>query len=63
MAAAFSAARAGVPNGATFRYTPAAGLLNVADAMLAGEILYRDGKVDQAIAVLKIAAQQEDRHF
>jgi tetratricopeptide (TPR) repeat protein len=59
-AAEFSAARAAVPDGTTFRYTPAAGLLSVADAMLAGEILYRDGKVDQSIAVLKIAAQQED---
>jgi tetratricopeptide (TPR) repeat protein len=59
-AAAFSAARAAVPAGETFRYTPAAALLGVADAMLAGEILYRDGKVAQSITVLKIAAQQED---
>lgn len=60
-AAAFSAVRATIPPDATFRFTPAPALLGVADAMLAGEILYRAGKVDQAIAALKIGVQREDQ--
>jgi tetratricopeptide (TPR) repeat protein len=59
--AAFSAAKMAVPGGLMFRFTPAAELLDVADSMLAGEILYRQGKLDEAVAALKAAIQREDR--
>jgi tetratricopeptide (TPR) repeat protein len=56
----FLNAKDAVPEAATFRYTPAAALLGVAEKMLAGEILYREGKVDKSIAALKVAIERED---
>jgi tetratricopeptide (TPR) repeat protein len=56
----FLSAKAAVPDNAFFRKTPAARYLGIAEKMLAGEILYREGKVDPAIAALREAAQRED---
>ena len=58
--AKFLAAKIAVPGGLTFRFTPAAELLDVADSMVAGEILFRQGKLDEAVAALKVAVQRED---
>jgi tetratricopeptide (TPR) repeat protein len=40
---------------------PAAKVLAVAEAMLEGEILYREGHVDKAVAALKEAVQREEQ--
>jgi tetratricopeptide (TPR) repeat protein len=48
-----------VPKGARIRRTPAADLLVIADAMLAGEIYYRQNKVSEAIATLRQAVHLE----
>jgi tetratricopeptide (TPR) repeat protein len=58
---AFSALKRTLPPDTTFRYTPAEELLDVAEPMLAGEILYREGKLDEALAALTTAVQREDR--
>jgi tetratricopeptide (TPR) repeat protein len=59
-AAVFAVAKRAVPDGLTFRFTPAAELLDVAENMLAGEILYREGKINEAVAAFKLAIQRED---
>lgn len=59
--AAFLAAKAKVPDEAVFSNNKGQDLLAVAEHLLAGEILYRDGKVDEAIAALQEAIGREDR--
>jgi tetratricopeptide (TPR) repeat protein len=58
--AAFATAMQSIPAGAIFHKNSAAEVLGVGESMLAGEILYREGKVDQAIARLREAAARED---
>jgi hypothetical protein len=57
---AFTAAVKAVPKNATFSKNPAADILGVAEKTLAGEVLYREGKVDEAVAALCEAARRED---
>jgi tetratricopeptide (TPR) repeat protein len=57
---AFAAAAKAVPKDATFSKNPAADILGVAEKTLAGEILYREGKTDEAVAALREAARRED---
>jgi tetratricopeptide repeat protein len=49
-----------IPATAIFRKNRASAVLDVADGMLAGEILYRQGKTDDAIARLREAVAAED---
>ena len=49
-----------VPEDATFGNNKAADLLAIADDMLEGEILFREGKVKDAIAALRAAVAKED---
>jgi tetratricopeptide (TPR) repeat protein len=56
----FLAARDAIPKGVLFRRTSAEKFLEVAEKMLAGEILYRNGKVDEAVAALREAVRRED---
>ena len=58
--AAFEEARAKVPDGFSWGSNPAAPVLRVAQAYLAGEIAFRRGQVDEAVAQLREAAKQED---
>jgi tetratricopeptide (TPR) repeat protein len=58
--AAFVEAKAKVPDTAYFGNNKASDILGVAEYLLAGEILYREGKVDKGIAQLKIAVKRED---
>lgn len=58
--AAFAAARAALPAAAFFGNNSGADLLAVADRVLDGEIAYRDGRRDDALAALRRAAQLED---
>jgi tetratricopeptide (TPR) repeat protein len=58
--AAFLEAKAKVPEGAFFGNNKAADILEVAEHLLAGEILYREGKVDKGIGELKVAVKRED---
>jgi tetratricopeptide (TPR) repeat protein len=58
--AAFVVAKAKVPADAFFGNNGAAALLAVAEPLLAGEILYRDGKVNGGLAALRKAVVQED---
>jgi tetratricopeptide (TPR) repeat protein len=58
--AAFATARGSIPAGAVFQKNSAAAVLDVGENMLAGEILYREGKVDEAIDRLREAAARED---
>jgi tetratricopeptide (TPR) repeat protein len=57
---AFEAARMLVPTNATVLNCPAVDLLNVAGGMLAGEIFYRNGNTDKALAALRQAIDRED---
>jgi tetratricopeptide (TPR) repeat protein len=57
---AFAAAAKAVPKDAIFAQNPAADILGVAEKALAGEILYREGKTDEAVAALREAARRED---
>jgi tetratricopeptide (TPR) repeat protein len=57
---AFLAACQLVSDGAIFRKNSAVAVLGIAERMLAGEILYREGKVDQAVATLRDAVARED---
>lgn len=50
-----------VPADALFSNNKAADLLNVARHMLTGEILFREGKLPEAIAALEAAVAQEDK--
>jgi tetratricopeptide (TPR) repeat protein len=58
---AFRAAAQAVPKEAMFAKNAAADILGVAEQMLAGEILYREGKTAEAIAALTEAARREDQ--
>jgi tetratricopeptide (TPR) repeat protein len=57
---AFLEAKSKVPEVATFGNNKAADILGVAEHLLAGEILYREGKVDKGIAEMKDAVKRED---
>jgi tetratricopeptide (TPR) repeat protein len=57
--AAFAAARAKVPAGTAFGNNAAETVLEVAEAMLDGEILLREGRSDQGLARLREAVRRE----
>jgi tetratricopeptide (TPR) repeat protein len=57
---AFLAAAAELPSGVTFSKNKAADILAIAEKMLEGEILYREGQTDAAIAALREAVRRED---
>jgi tetratricopeptide (TPR) repeat protein len=57
---AFLAAAKEVPEGAAVGNNSAENLLAIATHLLAGEILYREGKTDEAIAKLREASRIED---
>jgi tetratricopeptide (TPR) repeat protein len=57
---AFLEAKAKVSEGAFFGNNKASDILGVAEHLLAGEILYREGKVDKGIGEMKIAVKRED---
>jgi len=59
--AAFAAARARVPKDAFFGNNGAAEVLDVAEALMGGEILYRSGQIDRGLARLREAVAREDR--
>ena len=59
--AAFAEARGRVPKDATFGNNAASDILDVAESLLEGEILYRDGKADAGIAALREAVAREDK--
>lgn len=56
----FRAARSRVPEDARFGNSKAAAILDVAEKLLAGEILYREGHEDAAFAALEQAVRAED---
>jgi tetratricopeptide (TPR) repeat protein len=58
--AAFAIAKKAVPEGAGFGNNLAETLLDIATHLLAGEIMYRDGKVEPALAELREASRIED---
>ena len=58
---AFEQARAAVPADAFFGNNGAGDLLTVAAHLLEGEILFREGEVDRALAELRRAVEAEDR--
>jgi len=58
--ASFLSARAAVPAAAFFGNNTAADLLAVAEDLLAGEILYREGRNQAAVSALRNAAEHED---
>jgi Flp pilus assembly protein TadD len=58
---AFRAATKLVPADATFSNNKAADLFAVADAMLEGEILFREGKTKEGIQSLQSAVAHEDK--
>ncbi len=49
-----------IPATSVFRKNRASAVLDVADSMLAGEILYRQGRTDEAIARLREAVANDD---
>jgi len=57
---AFLAAQKAIPEGAAFGNNSAAAVASLARHMLDGEILYREGKADEAFAALRTAVQEED---
>jgi tetratricopeptide (TPR) repeat protein len=57
---AFLKAREGVAKEAKFGNNTAADLLAVAEKLLAGEILYREGKVEEGLAALREGVRLED---
>jgi len=57
----FLAARKNVDKDATFGNNKAADLLDIAQLLLDGEILGRNGKVEEGIAQLRAAVQLEDK--
>jgi tetratricopeptide (TPR) repeat protein len=59
--ALFSSARQSVPPGARFLDNDAAKMFDIAAGVLDGEILYREGKVEEALAKLREAVRGEDR--
>jgi tetratricopeptide (TPR) repeat protein len=58
--AAFREARTRVPKEATFGNNPGPDVLDVAEFLMKGEILYQAGKVDDGIAALREAVARED---
>lgn len=56
----FRAAKNALPEEAMFVLNTAADVLAIADQMLEGEILYREGKVDEALSALREAVRRED---
>ncbi len=56
---AFAAARAQVPAGATFGNNAASTILDVAEAMIDGEILVREGRAEDGITRLREAVRRE----
>lgn len=56
----FRTAKNALPTEAMFVLNTAADVLAIADQMLEGEILYREGKVDEALAALREAVRRED---
>jgi tetratricopeptide (TPR) repeat protein len=56
----FLAAKDAMPKSARFRKNTGNELLGIAEKMLEGEILYRDGKTDEGIAALREAVRRED---
>jgi tetratricopeptide (TPR) repeat protein len=59
--AAFLTAKGKVPEEAVFSNNKGHDLLGVAEHLLKGEILYREEKVDEAVAALKEAIRREDQ--
>jgi tetratricopeptide (TPR) repeat protein len=59
--AAFQSARAAVPDTTTFGNNTAVALLDVAERLMGGELLYRSGEVDAGLAMLADAVAHEDR--
>lgn len=59
--AAFMAARAKVAKEATFGNNSGSDLLDVAEHLMKGEILFRAGKVDDGIAAMREAVAREDK--
>jgi tetratricopeptide (TPR) repeat protein len=57
----FRKAVAALPEGTMLQQNKAADGLAVADGILEGEIAFRRGDIDQAVAALREAAAQEDR--
>jgi tetratricopeptide (TPR) repeat protein len=57
---AFLTAAKAVPEDARFGNNQAADLLAIATHLLSGEILYREGKIDEAVSELREASQIED---
>jgi tetratricopeptide (TPR) repeat protein len=58
---AFLTAKSKVPESVQFGNNTAADILAVAQHMMAGEILYREGKVDEGLAELRAAVKLEDQ--
>lgn len=58
--ATFRELKGTIPEEAFFAQNPAAIVLDIADNMLEGEILYREGKTDDAVASLSKAVELED---
>jgi tetratricopeptide (TPR) repeat protein len=59
--AAFLEARARLPKEATFGNNSGSDILDVAEHLMKGEILYRAGRVDEGIAALREAVAREDK--
>jgi len=59
--AAFMEARAKVGKDAVFGNNPGSDLLDVAEDLMKGEILFRAGKLDEGIAAMREAVAREDR--
>jgi tetratricopeptide (TPR) repeat protein len=57
---AFVVAKKAVPKEAVFGKNNAADLLGIADMVLRGEILYREGRTDDALIALREAVRRED---
>lgn len=57
---AFREARQNVPEGAMMAINPARHVLDIAEHMLSGEILYRQGRIDEAAFELRRAVKLED---
>lgn len=58
--AAFREARARVPAEATFGNNTGSDILDVAEHVMNGEILFRSGKIEEGIAALREGAKRED---
>jgi tetratricopeptide (TPR) repeat protein len=59
--AAFLEARARVPKEAQFGNNSGSDVLDVAEQLMKGEILYRSGRADEGLAALREAALREDK--